>query len=192
MRIPGSSFIKEKNHAHSSEHYSGGAVICPQNWFDAGTGARCKGSVMSDVSDFLIVALLAGVIATLEAKAQTTTPVTGAAENCDQFSQSDRRDCVDKMATDSALVLKEAEAKAVAAIAGWDEDDKYTRLAKSRLAASRIAFARFRQAQCAFATSMRGAAAGDSHEISRLACVANMNAARVIDLARETAGLPPK
>ncbi|NHZ92813.1 DUF1311 domain-containing protein [Massilia sp. CCM 8733] len=147
---------------------------------------------MPTISHFLLLTLLATPMTALQANAAATTPIIDAAEKCNQFSQADRRDCLDKMVVDSAVALKQAEARAAAAIAGWDEDDKYIMAAKARLKASVAAFARFRQVQCAFATSLRGGAAGDAHEISRLACVADINTQRSLQLARETADLPRK
>lgn len=115
-----------------------------------------------------------------------------AMETCDQFSQADIRDCLGMHAFKSATLLKNAEAETVAALGKWDEDEGYVTTARAKLKQANTAFARYRDAQCGFATSLAGGAAGNSHEISRLACVADLNVQRAQRLTSDAKSLPPR
>ncbi|NHZ43952.1 lysozyme inhibitor LprI family protein [Massilia aquatica] len=115
-----------------------------------------------------------------------------AIEQCNQFSQFYIRECLKKLATGSAAVLKQAEARAAATIAGWDESPTYIKEAGLKLRAANASFVRDRQVQCAFASALTGGGAGNSHEIKRLACVADMNARRTFQLDRDTGKLVPE
>ncbi len=126
------------------------------------------------------------------AVAEDRTQAVPAIEQCNQFSQFDIRECLKKLATDSAAALKQAEARAAAAIASWDESDTYIKDAGAKLRAANASFARDRQVQCAFASSLIGGGAGNSHEIKRLACVADMNARHTFQLDRDTGKLVHK
>ncbi|NHZ95193.1 DUF1311 domain-containing protein [Massilia sp. CCM 8734] len=102
------------------------------------------------------------------------------------------RDCLGKHAWSTAVLLKNAEAETVAAIGKWDEDEAYVTVARAKLKQANTAFARYRDAQCGFATSLAGGAAGNSHEISRLACVADLNTQRAQRLTSDAKSLPPR
>ncbi|MDQ1920300.1 lysozyme inhibitor LprI family protein [Massilia pseudoviolaceinigra] len=138
------------------------------------------------------VALVASALLAVQARAAEPVRPFNAAEECSEFSQAGIRECLAKKAVDSAASLKKAEARAADAISRWDEDANYIKTAKARLRDAGAAFAGYRQAQCAFATSLAGGGAGNSREISRLACVADMNAQRAMELVRETETLVPK
>ncbi|WP_166877627.1 lysozyme inhibitor LprI family protein [Massilia mucilaginosa] len=125
------------------------------------------------------------------ADAAKEVPQFDAAEKCDQFSQAARHRCLTEMAADSAVTLKQAETKAVQMIDQWFENATFKTLAKSKLKASSTAFATYRQAKCAFADSLRGGAIGSAHEISRLACIADTNAQRALELTYATKDMPP-
>lgn len=126
-----------------------------------------------------------------QADAAKAAPQFVAAEKCDQFSQADRRECVSKMATESEFALKQAEANAGDKIDQWFENANFKKLAKSKLKASSTAFAAYRKAKCAFEDSLRGGAIGNAHEITRLACIADTNAQRALELRYATDDLPP-
>lgn len=115
-----------------------------------------------------------------------------AIEQCEKFSQYDIRECLKKLEADSTAKLKQAEAKAAAAIASWDESDTYIKDAGAKLRAANTSFARDRQVQCAFASSLIGGGAGNSHEIRRMSCVVDMNGRRTFQLDRDTGKLVPK
>jgi uncharacterized protein YecT (DUF1311 family) len=108
------------------------------------------------------------------------------------FSQVDVRACLEGRANQSQRELKQAEQTAVSALAQWDEDDGYISLSKADLTRSNKMFVRYRDAQCAFASSLRGGGAGDSHEMSRLACVAELNNRRATELRSAVSDLPKK
>ncbi|WP_454725042.1 MULTISPECIES: lysozyme inhibitor LprI family protein [Cupriavidus] len=115
-----------------------------------------------------------------------------AREACGTGSQADMRDCLAGKAHASEHALKQAEQRAVAALAAWDEDAKYATAAVRALRASGAAFARYRDAQCEFATALGGGAAGNTREILGLACVAALNAQRARQLGDAVADLPPR
>ncbi|BCQ23319.1 hypothetical protein NK8_14480 [Caballeronia sp. NK8] len=92
------------------------------------------------------------------------------------------RDCLATKADESQQALTRAENDAVNALEKWDEDDKYVRIAKANLANSNRIFSQYRKAQCKFSQSLSGGGAGDSHEIRRLACVAELNGNRAEQL----------
>ncbi|QFZ83297.1 DUF1311 domain-containing protein [Variovorax paradoxus] len=108
------------------------------------------------------------------------------------FSMAAVRTCLDKKQAQSEVVLKRAEAQARKAIARWDEDDKYIDLAKTRLAVSSRAFAKYRTEHCAFAASMGGGAIGNALEMGRAACGAELNQRRAEQLRLLVSELPPK
>ncbi|NHZ92809.1 DUF1311 domain-containing protein [Massilia sp. CCM 8733] len=135
-----------------------------------------------------------GVAPLCQASPKTAAPVQAknAMEACDQFSQADIRDCLFKQAAGSAALLKNAEAETVAAIGKWDEDEGYVTAARAKLKQANTVFARYRDAQCGFATSLAGGAAGNSHEISRLSCVADLNTQRAERLMSDAKSLVPR
>lgn len=85
-----------------------------------------------------------------------------------------------------------AEKNAAGVLSKWDEDDKYVGMAKTKLARSSEEFIKYRDAQCAFSSSLGGGAAGNARELDRLACVAELNSRRAIQLRDEVSGLPSK
>lgn len=111
-------------------------------------------------------------------------------EVCSDGSQADMRACLAKKAADSATNLKQAEGKALAALGKWDEDAKYVSAAKARLDASGKAFAKYRDAQCAFNTALGGGAIGNALDMRRFACVYELNARRAEQLLGGVADLP--
>lgn len=155
---------------------------------------------MRTISLLTLALLIASPMCAAQDDAVKTTPqadtaVAGpqfdAAEKCDQFSQAARRRCLTDMAADSAITLKQAETKALEMIDQWFENANFKKLAKSKLKASSTAFATYCQAKCAFEDSLRGGAIGNAHEISRLACIANTNAQRALELIYATKNMPP-
>lgn len=92
------------------------------------------------------------------------------------------RECLAKKADESQQALTRAGNSAVSALTQWNEDDKYVRAAKTNLAKSNKVFARYREAQCGFLTSLGGGAIGNALEIGRLACVAELNGNRAEQL----------
>jgi uncharacterized protein YecT (DUF1311 family) len=113
-------------------------------------------------------------------------------EECGADSQAGMRDCLEKRADESQVALKKAEEMVGISLTKWDEDDKYVSLAKARLIASSKAFPKYREAQCEFSASLSGGGAGNSHEMGRLACVAELNSRRAEQLRNAVANLPLK
>ncbi|MGF6480622.1 lysozyme inhibitor LprI family protein [Paraburkholderia sp. JPY419] len=113
-------------------------------------------------------------------------------EECSAFSQAGMRDCLAEKAEASKKTLRRAEEKMAGTLARWDEDEKYVNQARARLAASNRKFARYRESQCDFAASLTGGAAGNAHEISRLACVSELNNRRAEQLRNAASDMPLK
>ncbi|NUE67574.1 lysozyme inhibitor LprI family protein [Snodgrassella sp. ESL0253] len=103
-------------------------------------------------------------------------------EECSAFSQAGMRECLKKEAVKSQKALQMAEKKALNTLSKWDEKPKYISLAKANLIAANQDFARYRDTQCKFASSLGAGAAGNSLEIQRLACVAELNNRRANQL----------
>jgi Lysozyme inhibitor LprI len=113
-------------------------------------------------------------------------------EECSAFSQAGMRDCLARRVEESQKALTRAEQRVVNALSNWDEDKKYIDLAKSRFGISSTRFNSYRKDQCEFFASLTGGAAGDAHEIRRLACVAELNSRRAEQLRTAVANLPTK
>lgn len=116
----------------------------------------------------------------------------GGAEQCDAHSEAGMRECLGKKAAESAVALKLAEDQASAALSKWDEDAKYATSALGKLRASSKAYARYREAQCDFASSLGGGAIGNALEIRRLKCVVALNTGRAQQLNANTVSLPSR
>ncbi|GGY27500.1 lysozyme inhibitor LprI family protein [Pseudoduganella albidiflava] len=111
-------------------------------------------------------------------------------EQCDEFSQAGFRECLQRKVRNSLKSLARAEARAAISVERWDEDEQYIARARSRLRASKNAFVKYRDAQCAFATSLGGGAIGAALEMRRLACVYGLNTERTVALKRLTETMP--
>jgi Lysozyme inhibitor LprI len=125
---------------------------------------------------------------TLAAPVQTEAE---AREECSgsAFGQAGMRDCLDAKGRATAADLQRAEIAMISALPSVDIWPRFIAEAKSRFAQSNAAFARYRAAQCAFNASMAGGAAGNSREIMRLACVAELNARRASEIGTSAASL---
>ena len=108
------------------------------------------------------------------------------------LSEADMQDCLTKEAEMSQKTLLHAEEKAAGILAKWDEGDKYIYQAKSRLATSNKVFVKYRETQCDFASSLSGGGVDGSHEMRRLACVAELNNRRAQQLLDAVSDLPLK
>lgn len=102
------------------------------------------------------------------------------------------RECLEKKQKLSENNLKSAEKHVRDALSKWDEDAKYIALAKTSLAASEKAFAKYREDQCAFAASLGGGAIGNALDVRRLACAAELNNRRAEQLRNAVTDLPLK
>ena len=105
-------------------------------------------------------------------------------EECSANSQGGMRDCLAKHTAESQRMLDNAKNKVSQAIANWDEDQKFVRIAQARLTAATQAFERYREAQCALSASLGGGAVGNALELRRLSCVAAANEMQVEQLRR--------
>ena len=127
------------------------------------------------------------------AASMTTVPDERALrEECSAFSQAGMRDCLAKKAEESQKALRQAEEKVADALTQWDEDDKYIKQTKAKLAASNKSFVKYREEQCAFASSQGGGAVGNALEMRRLACVVELNSRRAVQLHDAVSDLPLK
>ena len=111
---------------------------------------------------------------------------------CGAYSQAGMRECLAKKSNESQAALERAEGQAVAALSKWDEDEKFIKLAKAKLIASSKAYKRYRDAQCAFATSLGGGAIGNALELRRLSCRIELDIGRTTELNTELSALPKK
>jgi uncharacterized protein YecT (DUF1311 family) len=102
-------------------------------------------------------------------------------------SESGMYDCLAARAKASALELRQAEIAMRVVLPKVDEWPRFVAEAKLKFVRSSREFARYRAAQCAFNAALVGAAAGNAHEIMRLACVTELNARRAEQL-RQSAG----
>lgn len=113
-------------------------------------------------------------------------------EQCGAFSEAGMRDCLATKVAASSAALQRAEDQTFVALSKWDEDAKYVVSAQGKLRASSKAFAQYREAQCAFTSSLGGGAIGNALEIRRLACVAGLNAVRAQQLDANAVSLKSK
>lgn len=125
----------------------------------------------------------------LPAFAQLSKAARVLQEACSEFSQAGMRDCLAKQADASQMALTQAEELVRQQLTRWDEDAKYIAVAKHQLARSNRDFIRYRATQCELARSLVGGAAGNSREIVRLTCVAELNIKRTEQLRESIAGL---
>ena len=115
-----------------------------------------------------------------------------ALEQCGAYSQAEMRECLAKKSRVSNAALRRTEEQAIAALSKWDEDAKFINLAKAKLKASNKAYAQYRDAQCAFASSLGGGAIGNALELRRLSCLVELNMERTKQLNIDSSALPPK
>jgi hypothetical protein len=113
-------------------------------------------------------------------------------EECSAFSQAGMRDCLAKKAESSQSALRQAEDNATSTLSKWDEDKKYINHARAKLTESNKDFAKYRDAQCAFASSLGGGAVGHAVDMRRLACVSELNNRRAEQLHDAVSDLPLK
>jgi hypothetical protein len=111
-------------------------------------------------------------------------------DGCGALSQAGMRGCLTKKAADSQAWLKRAEHEAAAGLSGWDDDVRYVKRAKEKLAHASREFERYRETQCAFASALGGGAIAGALELRRLACTIDLNEARARSLGDSIATLP--
>ena len=115
-----------------------------------------------------------------------------ALQQCGAYSQAEMRGCLKKVFDESNERLRHAEEQAFSALAGWDEDAKFIDLAKKKLQASSKAHQQYRDAQCAFVSTLAGGAIGHAVELRRISCIIKLNVERTQQLKTESATLPLK
>lgn len=115
-------------------------------------------------------------------------------ENCSSanVSQEQVKACLDQEVSKSEHALQQAGQAVDGAVSMWDEEPQYLRETAEKLAASRQPFLAYRDKQCNFMASLSAGAAGHSHEIRRLACIAELNYRRAAQLQAAIAELPLK
>ena len=113
-------------------------------------------------------------------------------EECSAFSEAGMRECLAKKVDKSQKTLQQAEKQAAGVLAKWDEEHQYINQSKTRLAISNKVFVKYRETHCDFLASLSGGGAGNSHEIGRLACVAELNNRRAQQLLDAVSDLPLK
>lgn len=115
-----------------------------------------------------------------------------ALDECSSHPQAGMRECMAKKVSASNVALKQAEDQARSALAKWDEDAKYVKLAVARLNASSREFSRYREATCAFEASLGGGAIGSALEVRRMTCILDLNLRRAEQLGSAASELPMK
>lgn len=113
-------------------------------------------------------------------------------EECSALSQADARNCLAQKLKSSQETLRQAEADATRILSKWDENEKYVRQAKAKLAEANKVFAKYRETQCEFSASLSGGAAGNAHEAARLACAAELNERQAAKIRSAVSGLTLK
>jgi uncharacterized protein YecT (DUF1311 family) len=126
------------------------------------------------------------------AENESQTSFMPAVQDCSGFSQSEKKDCLAQNAIASEKMLTQAEQKIVSNFAKWDESPQFVNKARVAFTQSTKAFVQFRNAQCAYASALGGGSAGNTHEILRLTCVAELNSWRTEQLLNGIAKLPLK
>lgn len=119
---------------------------------------------------------------------------TGAIDprECDAYSQAQRKDCLTRKSEASAIALRRAEAHAVDALSDWDEGAEYIAQAKIKLNAANRAFGQYRDAHCAFMSSLGGGAVGGALAMRRLSCMIELNTRRADELTHGVGTLPKR
>ena len=115
-----------------------------------------------------------------------------ALEECGAYSQAGMRECLEKESRASNAALNRAEEQVAAAISKWDEDARFINLAKKKLSASNKAYEQYRDAQCAFASSLGGGAIGNALEMRRLTCRIELDIGRIKQLNTDMSTLSAK
>lgn len=123
----------------------------------------------------LAIAFAINVCAATPAAAGDTVGQPAALEHCSAHSQAEIRTCLMSQARQSEAAVRKAESSVLTAILTWDEDEKYITKAKDQLNLSKKRFAEYRDAQCAFHTSLGGGAIMNGLEQRRLACISDLN-----------------
>jgi len=123
----------------------------------------------------LIIAFVIGFCTVGPAVARDKMKSPTALEKCAAHSQAGMRECLMGQTQQSEAALRKAESSVLAAIAKWDEDEKYVTHAKDQLRLSKKRFAEYRDAQCAFHTSLGGGAIMNGLEQRRLTCISDLN-----------------
>lgn len=142
-----------------------------------------------------LIGFFLAVFFSLTALADSTPPAPGERalrEECSAFSEAGMRQCLADKAERSQKALQQAESQMLSALSSWDEDGKYIHRARIRFLTSNQAFAKYREAQCAFASSLGGGAIGNGLEIRRLACVAELNDRRAVLLRDAVSDFSPR
>jgi uncharacterized protein YecT (DUF1311 family) len=104
--------------------------------------------------------------------------------NCDEtfYHMIDVRRCQEEKAKASAIALREAGKRLRDKLRRWDEDARYIRVAREKLAVSDRAFIRYRAEQCALDQSLAGMARGVVLEARMNICLAEENNRRAAQL----------
>jgi uncharacterized protein YecT (DUF1311 family) len=119
------------------------------------------------------------------ARAQRNAP---AEEQCFELgSHAESRACLEVLARQSADEVKLAEIALRAALQRWDQEPEHRSRSLAALRASSLSFARHRQAQCEFLSSL--AAGGNGADDRRLLCQIELGQRRVSELRAALASL---
>lgn len=113
-------------------------------------------------------------------------------DECSVYSQAELRICLEKQSRVIFSALERAQDKMRRSLATWDEDDKYIKMAQSRLEAANKAFGQYRETQCAFDAALGGGAVGGTIQSRRLVCEARLNLLQTQHIEKAIANLPRK
>lgn len=92
-------------------------------------------------------------------------------------SHVEERSCLESLFNETDKRLAQAETKAVAKIAEWDEEPEYRSKSRKALMGSNLAFRKYRPSQCGYAWSL--AAGGNGATDMRLSCAIELTEDRV-------------
>lgn len=140
----------------------------------------------------LVIAFAMSFCAANPVAARDTMGQSAALEQCSEYSQAEIRACLMRQRRQSEALLLKAESSVLTAITTWDEDEKYAAHAKEQLRRSRKRFAEYRDAQCAFHTSLGGGAIMNGLEQRRLACISDLNNKQARLYLDEATSLPSR
>jgi hypothetical protein len=137
--------------------------------------------------------VLGAVIAcTFEPHAMAAQDERSLREECNAYSQTGVRQCLARKATESELILKQAEDKVQNALTKWKVDAQRINSAKTKFDVASKMFVKHRETQCAFNSSLGDIATANTLEIKRFACFFELNSIRSNQLNTVADGLPSK
>jgi hypothetical protein len=140
---------------------------------------------------WIVLSLIVLMPATDPVQAEVFQSEEQARDECSAAGgQGDMHDCLVAKVEKSKFHLEQMEGRVLASIRQWFDSQPYKENALRKFRKSDLAFARDRDAHCAFMGALTGGAAGNSSENMRLACMYELNMRRVAQLRGRASNLP--